>query len=84
MANSMNLRIRYFLDHAESWDADDHFEGRPVTFWSKAFNRLRLAWQYFVTPVICAVEGHTYIDNDPGDPEVGPQPEVFCTRCGKC
>ena len=32
---------------------------------------------------VCKVFGHDYIDNDPGDPEVGPQPDVYCSRCGR-
>lgn len=29
----------------------------------------------------CCVMGHNYVDDDPGNPEVGPQPNVYCTSC---
>lgn len=30
----------------------------------------------------CMIIGHQVCDGDPGDPEVGPQPDVYCSRCG--
>lgn len=30
---------------------------------------------------ICGWFGHDWRDDDPGDPEVGPQPDVYCQRC---
>lgn len=36
-----------------------------------------------VARVRCALVGHEWIDLDPGDPEVGPQPDLYCQRCGK-
>ena len=29
----------------------------------------------------CRLFGHDYVDEDPSDPEVGPQPQVYCMRC---
>jgi len=31
----------------------------------------------------CALLGHRLVDNDPGNAEVGPQPNVECMRCGR-
>ena len=31
----------------------------------------------------CALTKHEWVDEDPGNPEVGPQPEVHCKRCGR-
>lgn len=33
--------------------------------------------------LVCALLGHKWADHDPGDPEVGPQPDVYCDRCGR-
>lgn len=35
-----------------------------------------------IAPFVCAAIGHTLVDEDPGDPEVGPAPRIYCTRCG--
>lgn len=32
---------------------------------------------------ICAVFGHQLVDHDPGSTEVGPDPDIWCDRCGK-
>jgi hypothetical protein len=79
----MANRLTYFRDHAQSWDADDHFNGLRVTWRTRLANRIELGWLYFITPIVCAFAGHKFVDDDPGDPEVGPQPQVCCTRCGK-
>lgn len=33
--------------------------------------------------IICKRKGHHIVNDDPGDPEVGPMPNVYCIRCGK-
>lgn len=33
----------------------------------------------------CEFDGvarHQWVDLDPGDPETGPRPQVFCVKCG--
>lgn len=44
-------------------------------------------WHDWLEPlghcVMCLIEGHDMVDGDPNDPEVGPQPDVHCTKCGK-
>jgi hypothetical protein len=32
--------------------------------------------------IICWWFGHRWVDLDPCDPEVGPNPEIVCRRCG--
>lgn len=41
---------------------------------------LKVRW---FAPLVCLVKGHELVDDDPGDPEVGPQPCVYCVRCGR-
>ena len=40
------------------------------------------AW-WGATIVWCFFFGHQLEDLDPGNPEVGPQPDVVCNRCGR-
>lgn len=31
----------------------------------------------------CCIVGHELVDLDAGSPEVGPDPDIVCTRCGR-
>ena len=78
--------MRDFLDHLDSWRHDDYMErGQLPARWSlrTALLAAQLLWLRVGTRLVCAVVGHTLVDDDPGDPEVGPQPCVYCTRCGR-
>ncbi len=33
--------------------------------------------------LVCLFRGHDWDDDDPGDPEVGPDPHIYCRRCGR-
>ena len=73
-----------FRDHLDSWCADVYFtEGRAPGPLRRAWLATQLLWLRLATPLVCAVLGHTLTDHDPGHPEVGPQPQVFCDRCGR-
>jgi len=45
------------------------------------------AIQYTVQDIImilvCKVIGHKLVNDEIADPEVGPQPDIYCIRCGK-
>lgn len=55
----------------------------------EGYSRSQIFWLYakdlfvFRFGFVCLVKGHLLLDGDPGDPEVGPQPNVYCVRCGK-
>ena len=73
-----------FQAHHASWCADDYFERRQAPGRARrAWLALQLLWLYLGTRLVCAVRGHVLVDDDPGDPEVGPQPRVYCQRCGR-
>lgn len=44
---------------------------------------IRFALPIIWDDIVCLVRGHDWIDSDPGNPEVGPRPEIFCSRCGR-
>lgn len=48
----------------------------PVTYWDYLMDTI---WN----PFVCSIIGHDMEDHDPGDPEVGPQPDINCNRCGR-
>ena len=52
---------------------------RDHTFVEASYFTIRQLWAMGV----CRMFGHNITDDDPGDPEVGPQPDIYCTRCGK-
>lgn len=73
-----------FRYHLAEWCYEDEWDtGRKPG----RLRRLRLAaellWRRATTPLSCWAFGHDYEDHDPGDPEVGPDPDVYCNRCGR-
>ena len=76
--------LRDFRMHLDSWCADDFFErGVPPAPSRRASLAAKLAWLRLTLPLVCALRGHVLVDDDIGDPEVGPQPNVYCERCGR-
>ena len=43
---------------------------------------LQVVFESWEDRLICKITGHNFIDDDPGDCEVGPQPDIYCTKCG--
>lgn len=72
-----------FRDHRNSWLMDAWYDngGAPPSFARRAVLTADLILLRYWMPVLCAIAGHELIDDDPGDPEVGPQPHIYCTRC---
>ncbi len=57
----------------------------PVDFWHTAEATAIVASAYVrhrvIGPLVCKALGHRLVDLDEGNPEVGPRPEIVCTRC---
>ena len=49
-------------------------------FWVYCVQRVLGSWR---DRLVCKIKGCDLVDDDPGDAEVGPQPDIYCTRCGK-
>jgi hypothetical protein len=62
------------FESAMSWDEKDKGLIRY-------YRASRAALRVLKNVLICAVVGHKMVDDDPGDAEVGPQPNVYCERC---
>ena len=74
-----------FWTHHDSWCADEYFElGAVVPSRARrVVLAAQLAYTRYWMAAMCAVLGHELVDDDPGDPERGPQPHVYCVRCGR-
>ena len=72
-----------------AWRAADEFSG--VDFYYEKHRHPTRVERFLYTVLAfldllrgeaqCKLTGHDLIDDDPGDPEVGPQPNVYCRRC---
>lgn len=74
---------RDFRDHRNSWLTDawlDSYGTRP-SFWRRVALTADLLLLRYWMPVMCLVVGHDLVDEDPGNPENGPKPCVYCKRC---
>lgn len=65
--------IEYMYDH----------DGRRPARWRVALWAAHVVLFDATMAVACAVMGCDLVDDDPGDPECGPQPRVYCIRCGR-
>ena len=76
----------HFRDDLDFWCYEDQWNrGQAPTRLRRAGLAVHLYLTRYarVQRIVCAVQGHTWVDDDPGNPEVGPQPCVYCTRCGE-
>jgi hypothetical protein len=39
--------------------------------------------QDILAMMVCKIIGHKLVNDEIADPEVGPQPDIYCIRCGK-
>lgn len=66
---------------------DENGEPRELRAYGPRVLRLLAArdliHHYWVEGVVCGIRGHDLRDDDPGDPEVGPDPHINCRRCGR-
>lgn len=74
-----------FQYHLAEWCYQDEWEtGRKPNAMRRARLAVELLWfRYTSLGITCAVFGCDMVDDDPGNPEVGPQPCVYCQRCGR-
>lgn len=73
-----------FAYHLAEWCYEDQWEtGRKPGKLRRIRLAVELVWfRATHSRFVCAIFDHQYVDDDPGNAEVGPQPHVYCTRCG--
>lgn len=54
-------------------------DDRP--FWIHVLHCVWIEITLIAKRVWCGIAGHSLVDDDPGDAEVGPQPDINCVRC---
>ncbi len=90
MSAAVRVRVRVpaavaaYLADRRDWLAHDALvDGHAPTAWRVVVVTVRHAahaWAAYADALVC---GHDYEDGDPGDPEVGPAPDVACVKCGR-
>lgn len=74
--------FRYHMHSIGSWiySEESRTAGPIELFFRTCWDRyLSSSWD----PIVCRIRGHKWADADPGDPEVGPQPYIYCRWCGR-
>lgn len=76
--------VAAYLDDRRDWLAYDALvDGHAPTAWRVVVVTVQHAARRYADWCQCLVCGCTWEDDDPGDPEVGPAPDVACARCGR-
>lgn len=74
-----------FSYHLAEWIYEDEWEtGRKPNWLRRQRLALELLWFRTTCNLWCDLFGcDDLVDYDPGDPEVGPNPKIYCLHCGR-
>lgn len=80
---AIRLQFEFMADNVNASGFEYHYDsgGEYPTRWMTCKWWAEELWFTLWTKSMCAVVDHDWVDEDPGDPEVGPRPYVRCVRC---